>query len=70
MVAKFGECAEQTGVKNRFQFNKLKDWLFEDCRAIRGTNPAMYIKLSHCIKMECGSLNNCLEGILGKREKK
>ncbi|MBU1534616.1 hypothetical protein KKF84_04810 [Myxococcota bacterium] len=67
MVAKFGECAKESSVKSRFNFSKLKTWLYEDCKKTKKSDPSRYLKLYECIQKDCSNLNSCLETLLGKQ---
>ncbi len=66
MVAKFGECAKESSVKSRFNYTKLKSWLYEDCKKAQKSDPARYLKIHECIQKDCAGLNSCLETLLGK----
>ena len=70
LVAKFGECANGSSIKNRFRFSQLKHWIYEDCEKARKEDPQLYARLYGCISKDCDGLNNCLEQIMKKRPEK
>ena len=52
-VAKFGECIKSPDVKNRFNFDAIKDWLYTDCETIKKNSPDVYKKLTACMQKDC-----------------
>ncbi|MGM0597156.1 MAG: hypothetical protein ACQES9_08970 [Myxococcota bacterium] len=69
IIAKLRECSSKNSIRIRFNFNKLKKWLYEDCQKMSKENLAKYKKFYSCTLKDCSNINSCLQQLQKSKDK-
>ncbi|MDA3863871.1 MAG: hypothetical protein PF689_08395 [Deltaproteobacteria bacterium] len=69
IIAKLRECSSKNSIKVRFNFTKLKKWLYEDCQIMSKENLVRYKKFYSCTLKDCSNINSCLRQLQKSRNK-
>lgn len=66
LIAKLSSCSRAKDLNLRFAFDRVKDWVYEDCEKLRTENRSLFDRLMSCVNAECPQMESCLEEVLGK----
>jgi len=66
LIAKLGSCSRDKELNLRFSFDRVKDWIYEDCEKLKTENRSLFDRLMSCVNAECPQMESCLEEVLGK----
>ncbi len=66
LIAKLGSCSRAHELNQRFAFDRVKDWVYEDCEKLKTENRSLFDRLMSCVNTDCPQMESCLEEVLGK----
>lgn len=68
LIANLEICSKEKKVNQRFDIDRLKNWIREDCEQLGKDDSSLQSKLLQCVHVECEKMAQCLNRFLQERK--